>query len=219
MKNLILILVVIFIASCAPSRFVKPLQKGEQALGCSLGGAMIHYGGASIPIPNTSFFYGKGITDQLTVHGSVYGTSLAYGVIQLDGGAVYRFVGSDSSQWGMSANMSFNLAIDRYDWKAKLWPNLEWNSYYHLGKRGDFIYGGLGYWFELSGMRAHDQKQDKQVMLYPQLGYSFKKKNWSLETELRWLAPGRMNLPNAVSYVGIQEHGAVGLYFQFIRRF
>jgi hypothetical protein len=52
--------------SCAPSRIVKPLEKGEQSLTANLGGPLIKFGSAPIPIPLTSVMYARGISNKTT---------------------------------------------------------------------------------------------------------------------------------------------------------
>ncbi len=58
-----LIAIVVFIGiifqNCAPTRFVKPLDKNQNAISANLGGPLIHFGKAVTPIPFTSFMYGR----------------------------------------------------------------------------------------------------------------------------------------------------------------
>jgi hypothetical protein len=46
--------------SCAPSRFVKPLDKGQQAVNLSLGVPLIEFSGLAISTPLITATYGKG---------------------------------------------------------------------------------------------------------------------------------------------------------------
>ncbi len=219
MKKLIYVFLFLGWISCGPSRYIVPLEKGEQAVSASLGGAMIEFAGAPIPIPNTSLGYAYGVEENVTAFGNLYTTSMLYGVFQIDGGATWRFFGNDSTAWGSSATGFVNATFDKWEGNFKAWPVLEWNAYRFLGNTQSYCSFGVGSWFELSGKKAHDQQQNEHVLLYPQAGFTLVRNKWNLEFQLRWLAPGRPNLPNAVTYLGFGGQGAAGVYFNFVRRF
>ena len=70
LKSTLIILTLSVFYSCAPSRFVQPLEKDEKAITASLGGPLTQIPGvATIPIPHTNITYGQGITDKITVFG------------------------------------------------------------------------------------------------------------------------------------------------------
>ena len=106
---------------CSPTRIVKPLSKGEQLVGANLGGPLIKFGGAPIPIPYTSAFYAKGINNKTTAFGSVHLTALAFGVFQTDFGICREVYYNEKWQLGASVNPAMHIAIDRWEWKTKLW--------------------------------------------------------------------------------------------------
>ncbi|MBK9319173.1 MAG: hypothetical protein IPM91_10340 [Bacteroidetes bacterium] len=54
----------LFISSCAPQRFVKPLEKQQQAVNASLGGVLFDYNGTTIPMPFLTLAYGYGLMKQ-----------------------------------------------------------------------------------------------------------------------------------------------------------
>ena len=68
--------------SCAPSRYVRPLDKGEVALNVHAFGPLIKFGGAVVPVPLTSVGVGYGLRNNLTLHGTVHTTAALYGTIQ-----------------------------------------------------------------------------------------------------------------------------------------
>jgi hypothetical protein len=72
-KSLIVVTVLFFhiliFYSCAPTRFVKPLDKKQQAVNLSLGGPLIGYSGLTIPMPFLTATYGYGIDSTLTGFG------------------------------------------------------------------------------------------------------------------------------------------------------
>lgn len=220
MRNFFYFFLLIFLLySCATSRYIKPLHKGEQQVSASLGGPLIGYSGVVIPVPNTSLNYGRGVTDNFTAFGSLYTTSLAYGVFQIDLGGTYRFMGNDSARYGLSASAAVNMGLDKWEWKFAAWPMLELNGYYNIGQKGSYVFAGMGSWIEWSRYKAHQIRQTEHFLLFPQAGFHWQKTKWSFEAEWRWFAPGRMNLPNAVDYRGISHQGAMGLFFSFNRRF
>ena len=51
----IVVFIGIVFQNCAPTRFVKPLAKNQNAIAANLGGPLIHFGKAVTPIPFTSF--------------------------------------------------------------------------------------------------------------------------------------------------------------------
>ena len=59
----------LIILSCAPSRFVNTLPKGETQVGFSLGGAMQNLFGLTIPTPYSSVVVGHGLRDDITIYG------------------------------------------------------------------------------------------------------------------------------------------------------
>jgi hypothetical protein len=69
-KFLFIILLAYFFQNCAPSRFVKPLAKKQQAASFSFGGPIIKFAGAPIPIPFTTLAYGYGLTNKITGFGN-----------------------------------------------------------------------------------------------------------------------------------------------------
>ncbi len=122
-----------FAISCAPSRIIKPLAKGEQAIGANLGGPLISFGGLPITIPYTSAFYAKGVNDKTSVFGSLHLTALSFGVFQTDIGVCRELYHNEKNKFGLTANPVLNFAIDRWEWKAKLWPQIDMNLYKEIG--------------------------------------------------------------------------------------
>ncbi|MFN6015144.1 MAG: hypothetical protein ACK47F_10690, partial [Flavobacteriales bacterium] len=79
--------IVATVLSCAPSRFIKPLNHKQHAISASLGGALMNVPGiTTIPMPNTSLGYGYGVMPEMTVYGNWYTTAAIFGDIQLDAG-------------------------------------------------------------------------------------------------------------------------------------
>ncbi len=213
-----LFIISISLFSCAPSRIVKPLAKGEQIVGANLGGPLIKFGDLPITIPYTSAFYAKGINDKTSAFGSLHLTSLAFGVFQTDIGVCRELYYNEKLKLGFSVNPAINFALDRWEWKAKVWPQLDLNIYKEFGSN-KLVYFGVSNWFELSNKRAHGEDQVKNWYLSPQFGYQYSPKKWTYGIETKWVAPGVSNQPNIVDYMGPNHKGAIGVYFQLVRKF
>jgi hypothetical protein len=238
MRNLVypVLLMVLILESCGPSRFVEPLKKGENAVSASLGGPLVNVPGvATIPMPFTSLTYGRGVTNNITVFGSWYSTAAIFGTIQFDAGATMRIVESKNHKHGFSGMVGFNFATDRWDWNSKIWPQLDANYYWRYNYRGqaqddlltkggtpraNLFYAGIGTWYEFSGTRSHDVKQSTRVVPMLNIGHNLNGKKWTLTTEIKLLAPFSSNQNIVVDYVSITgKNGATGIYFGVTRRF
>ena len=224
MKNIIykatlLVAISQFFYSCMPSRIVRPLDKGQKAIGAHLGGPMIGFSGTTIPMPFTSIMYAQGVSDKTTVFGSLHTTSLLFGVIQTDMGACYNVVYSDSLKLGLSVTPAINLAYDKWEGNFKAWPQLDVNVYWDIKPKKSFLYVGVDNWFELSSKKAHNQAQTNRWIVNPQIGFTYVRKKWNYNIEGKWLTPYLNNEPGVVDYKGIGGKGAVGVYISFTRKF
>src|SRR5437868_4497008 len=109
--------------SCTPMRFVKPLEKKQQAANLSFGGALIKYQSATIPIPFLTANYGYGIDSSLTGFASLNITSALFGNFQLDVGATKQFL----RQQIYCPALSISPAVDfiyRNKTAAKFYPQV-----------------------------------------------------------------------------------------------
>lgn len=213
----VLILALVY-SSCAPSRYVRPLGKKQQAVTANFGGPMIGFAGTVIPVPLTSFGYGYGLDSLTTVYGNLHTTSLLYGVFQTDIGLCREFYHAPCGL-GLSGNLSGNFTFDRWEHQFRAWPELDLNVYKTYNSRGSFVYAGADTWFELSRFRAHQQPQNVHVIFNPHLGIQFVKTKWNFQLEGKFIAPNISSLPNVVDYKGIGGHGAIGIYFGVYRLF
>ena len=84
--------VVIISISCAPSRFVKPLEDNQSAVNVAIGGPLIEYGTSTIPIPFLTATYGYGIDSSLTIFGGLNITSALYENLQVEVGIVKQLM-------------------------------------------------------------------------------------------------------------------------------
>ncbi len=208
--------------SCAPSRFVKPLNKGEKNIGATFGGEMIEFGNAVIPVPLTSIAGGYGIDSSLTIFGGLHTTALYFGNLQLDAGCTKRLYQSANQNINISASPVLNFIADLNDPVIRLWPQLDVNVYgFFNDEKKHYAYLGVSNWFEPASKRANDQPVIQHWIVNPQMGAVFAlKKHWQLTTEIKLLAP---NQPNTYSFVPwkslLGSYGATAVFFGISKTF
>jgi len=235
-KKLLLILTLGFlVASCGPARFVAPLAKNENAVAVDLGGPIVTIPGvATMPIPFTSITYGRGITNDLTIHGSWHTTAAIFGVAQIEAGATYGFWKNDDGKHGLSGMLGFNTAMDFFENNFKFWPQLDVHYYWKYQSRemiqddlltggkpvSNVFYTGIGSWYELEGRRAHNEKQTTIVIPMLNIGHDLNWKKWTFKTEIKLIAPFTSNKDIVMDYFSLTgKTGATGVYIGFIRKF
>src|SRR6218665_1660418 len=128
--------------SCAPSRFVKPLEKKQSAAAFSFGGPLIQFSGAPIPIPFTTLAYGYGVSGNVTAYGSLHPTSLLFGNLQSDLGASIGLLNKPG--FGISVSPAVQLAYNlrnKTGWRG--WPSADLNAYVHFRRKPSCLYGGI----------------------------------------------------------------------------
>jgi hypothetical protein len=224
LQNKLFILFLLFLFSCAPSRLVKPLEKGEQQVNASFGGPLINFAGTTIPIPFTTLSYANGVADKTSVFASVHTTSLMFGVFQTDIGVVKELFSPDSTSRitpGISVAPAVNITFDKWENNFRVWPQIDINAYWLLGKnRQHYFYTGLSNWFEFKQVKAHNEIQRNQWIFSPQAGIVLSKIKWNHQVELKYLAPEIQNNNTIVGYNNpLSNKGAIGIYYSVSRKF
>lgn len=219
MKFWFSIITLLFFWNCAPSRYVKPLAKNQSAASFSFGGPLIKFSGAPIPIPFSTLGYAYGVTTNATVYGNLHSTSLLFGNLQLDAGATLQLYKKEN-KFGLTASPALQLAYNvRNKTGFRIWPSADVNTYFHFNQKPSYLYAGINSWFELSGLKAHDEIQQRRVLPNIQLGYVIVKTKWQHQFECKYLGIGIPNLPGVVDYIGISGKGSLGIYYSLIRKF
>jgi hypothetical protein len=220
MKFSFLFILIIGIASCAPSNFIVPLKKGEHAVSASLGGPLVAIPGiATIPIPNTTLGYGYGISEKGTLSAALYPTAALYGVFQFTGGYTYELWKNNRSH--VTAKIGFDLMTDVFEKNTRFWPQLDANyGYVYQNKESDettkrkLVYAGLSNWFELNRIKALGEKQTNYIFFNPHIGHQIKRNNWAFNFEIALLAPNLSNEKVVLNYKSVLgNQGATGIYF------
>ncbi len=216
-----IVLFLTLFGSCASSRFVEPLQKGEQVIALDIGGPTIEFGGGVIPIPLSSVVYANGIDTNLTVFGSLHITSLLFGNVQTDFGATYRLFDSKHSFLpSLSTSVNGHAIYDLNDSKFKFWPQLDLNAYWNFGEKKHYVYAGISNWWELAETRSQERPQLDRWLVNPQIGLIIKTDKWYYSIETKFLGTSHNNVNLFVPYFSLLgERGASGIYFGIGRKF
>lgn len=215
MLRCFILLLIVTISACAPSRFVQPLAINEQAIGFNLGGSLIDYSGTTIPVPLTAITYGRGLKENLTIFGSLHTTSLLFNNLQLEAGAVFQWSKQEGWKPGLSNALVFNFITELSEGNAKLWPQIDGNAFWNFNNKKHTTYLGYSLWIDNKIMA------DNGIGVFnPHLGYTYRKGDWDFNTELKFLAPAFDNSKVFVPYQSAMgSQGANGIYFNISKRF
>lgn len=205
--------------SCAPSRYVRPLEKKQQVASLSFGGPLIKFSGAPVPLPFITAGYGYGLQQNITVFANLHVTSLLFSNLQSDIGATFR-VYEKPLKYGFSLSPALQVATSlKAGNSARLWPSLDANAYFHFHQTPSYLYAGTNAWFELSKTRAHGEAQPQFLIPNVQVGYVWVRTKWSHQFQLSYLGIGTAILPGVVDYIGFSGKGSLGLHYGLIRKF
>lgn len=208
----------LLIAACAPSRFVEPLAKGETAISGSLGGPVFSNLGPPMPVPLTSAVVGHGFTENITGYAGMHFTSLGFGVVQTEWGAVFNLLSPDSNIAGLSGGLTANTAFDVFEGNFRLWPQVDINVRWPVGAKRNLFYAGASNWFEPRNTAYLDQPQKNKLVPAIQTGYIWRGEQWDIGVEAKWMGIGFTNQETVVEYVSFGNSGAVGLYVSLTRK-
>lgn len=212
------LLLILIVSSCAPSRFVVPLKKDQKAINVSLGGPLFKNFGPPIPIPLTTVAGGYGFRDDITGYAAIHPTALLYGTLMMDAGATKGWLKPDVFVPGLSSSVTANMALGLREGGFRLWPQLDVNAYWLYGKKSNVIYTGLSNWFELSGVKAHDETQERHWLPSILLGNTFAGNKINFTIEYKYILPGVESDKTVVEYVGFNGKGTNGLYFSITKK-
>lgn len=216
-NTIVLVACLITLASCNITRVIKPLEKDEVQVSASLGGPLIEFAGAPMPIPLTSVHAAYGLSEKQTIMGGLHTTALAFGVLQLDLGTNFRLYVNNAQNTGISASLIANTMIDRWESNASLYPQADVNVWRKYGNQ--LFYANLSSWLELRNTRAHNEIQPNRLLPSMGLGYQWLKEKYGFQAELKYIAPHLSNRDIVVNYIAPGHRGALGLYMGIIKKF
>jgi len=209
------LILLIYVSSCAPSRFIEPLNKGEQAVFFNVGGSLIEYADMTIPLPLTSLTYGNGLTEKLTVFGSLHTTSLIFNNFQTEVGVVSHIRNQERWIPALSSSLALNFITELSKGNGKLWPQIDGNAYWNFNANKHRFHLGYSIWIDTQML-----DENRIGIINPHFGYTYKMKTYELGTELKLLAPGTDNSKVFLPYQSIMgDRGATGIYLTLTKRF
>lgn len=205
--------------ACSSSRFVKPLNAKQRAIQADMGGPLIRFAGAAIPIPFSTLAYGYGVTGNVSAYGSLHTTSLLFGNLQHDIG-ICANLWKAPKNWAISTSPALQIAYNlRNQTGFRIWPSLDLNLRYEQNNGKGFWYAGVMSWSELSAKKAHGQVQQRHAMPNLHLGYTVTRTLNRHQFELKYLGVGVPSKPGVVDYIGIRQKGSFGIYYTLTRTF
>lgn len=212
-----------FASACATSRAVAPLERGQHGIISSLGGPLVQFGGAPIPLPIASVGYRYGIDGKTDIHSSVYiSPPILFGVGGIDVGAARELVSAKGARPRLMVDVtaySFfgNVAKGKPDGGFRLYPDVTAMLTWDLGEkaiaagRAHHLYVGLDNFFQpfptfhyyLTPIVGAEVRASKAVGVQLELGWSAP---WVDTTPLQpvWYGPG--NLGAASFKIGINGY-------------
>jgi hypothetical protein len=205
--------------SCNPTRVIQPIPKGQLQVGANVGGAIIEYGNAAIPLPLTSIYSAYGLNNNTTGFASVHTTALLFGVLQTDLGITHQLLAPNKWIPGISVSPIANIMFDTWEHHFRLYPQLDANVYWNYGVKPNLVYCSLNNWFELQSTKAHDEPQTTHWLPSIGFGQQWNRLKYGLQLEVKYIAPNQSNKNIVVDYVGIHSKGALGFYIGFHRKF
>lgn len=218
LRMFFLLLSTALVVGCAPARFVEPLEAKQLSIGGNLGGPVIEFGGAPIPVPLSAIEVGYGLDSNTTAFAGLHTTSLLFGTGQIDFGVTRKLLNQNKYIPNLSASLGGNFAFSPSERESKFWPVLDVNAYWNYGERRSYFYLGVNNYFELSNTMALGQPQRHRVVFSPQVGHVFKATNnrFQLVAELKFIAPYVSNATAFVPYKSLTgSYGATGFFLGF----
>lgn len=180
--------------ACGTMNTARPLSEGQHAVGLTLGGPMVEFGGNYIPLPNAVLEGRSGMTPFAGKDWDInYGlnlTALAFDQAGFHFGGTYQVLGQNGNIPAVSVSnrlflYSNHLSGNTIDESKGLWANdevsltLSWK----LGRQ--MVYTGLSQYFDLS---------NPNPTITPFLGAEFfntgKNNGFALQFEVRNYATG-----------------------------
>jgi len=211
------LLVLLMFSSCTPSRFVKPLDKGEIAVGVNLGGPLVNFKGMVIPVPYTSLYAGYGWKDKTTVYTGLHLTALAFKNLQLDAGVSHEFREQSGIKPGISGGGS--LIIIANDKDFRIYPTFDANAFWEYSDNKWMTYAGSSIWLDF--FKGESVNQENATFLLPEfhVGQTYRFTSTELTLEYKYMSPFTKGDRTVAEYANFSSYGASGIYFSIMKRF
>lgn len=198
----IILISIVFLASCAPSRYVVPLNRKEKAISLSYGGPIVQEDGVAMPAPLFDFSYAYGKSDKQTRFAAVKISPMFDGYFAGELGILKEWKYWSDRKLGLTTNVVANLMTDNKDGGFNFFPQFDMNLYWHFKSDphydcdcpGDpkwkmFLYVGFQSHFNVVSDYDFTDPFKDDVLFSPHFGYSFGTGKWRLSPEIKWIQP------------------------------
>lgn len=206
-------------AACAPVAMVKPLAAKQKAVTASLGGPLIGFSNAVIPVPFTSVGFAYGLNDKSTLSTRVHTTSALFGVAHLETGYLRQLRAAKGNVPGISVNGQASWMFDGWAHRFRAYPQLDLNAWWDVGTQGSYWYVGGTTWFEPLSKGTGERAQSPRFIPAAHVGFSRERTKWSTRVEMKYLAPFNSHQSLTVDYKAPGNNGAIGIYLSLMRKF
>jgi hypothetical protein len=200
---------------CGTMNSARPLSPGEHALGVTLGGPMVEFSGAYIPLPNLIVEGRSGLNPlagrPLDLNYGLNLTGMAFGVVGLHGGASWQLVEQDGFVPAVTLSDRLWLYNNYLDLRKdasqrRLWAvdQIEFTGSYAVGR--SLVYFGLAEYLDFAM---------PDLVLTPFLGSEIRPGDRvGLQLELRHYGINQVQPVETVTWLS-PGSGAVGVLLGF----
>jgi hypothetical protein len=198
---------------------VKPLAAKQKALTASLGGPVIGFGNAVIPVPFTSVGFAYGVNDKSTLSTRVHTTSALFGVAHVETGFLRQLRAAAGFTPGISVNGQASWMFDGWNHRFRAYPQVDVNAWWNVGSQGSYWYVGATTWYEAMAQGTGGRTQSTRFIPAAHSGFSRERTKWSMRVEAKYLAPFNSNQSLTIDYKAPGNSGAFGIYLSLMRKF
>ena len=208
-----MLLAVMFWLGCGATQPVRVLDEGKTEASLSLGGPIIQFGSAPIPVPYLTIGAMHGCTNDLTLTANAHLLSAALGDIGLDAGAAMRLIKQDGAIPEVTGKVQLYLFdnIAHGPNSPRFFPMISLNGSYLIGESSLF-YAGIDNVFQLS---------KPSYILSPFIGTEFYiSRRISGQIETKWMA-ANINTSHGIleGYASLGGSGNIGIFLGLIYSF
>jgi hypothetical protein len=212
------------LCGCATLSGARPLDQGEHAVGVTLGGAMLTFSGAPMPLPNAVVEGRSGLAPfagrPTEVSYGLDATGLVFGILPLHAGLSWQFTDQRKALPAFTltdrlwfATNAIGLGL-RADPKLQAWASnqIEVDASWLVGRQ--LLYLGLATYADLGSPRLNLTPLGGVVF-----DFAASRRGLLLQLEARWYAA---NVPpdlDLISWIPARGNGALGVTLGFGYRF
>ena len=199
-------LALILASSCAPTKIVKPLDKGQWQIGGTLGRPQINDG--SLPILGA--YAAKGVSENHTVYGGVQISSALLGSAHVEGGQVKLWREQNGLQPALSWSTGAQALMSTRDYAFRIYPETGVNAYWHRGPH--ILNASANTWIDPTWFLT-DYGRGQILAPSFSAGYRFRYRWIEAQVEYKILNPTREILVPQADVPNTLGLGARGIYW------